>query len=126
MTQPTGSVTEGPKKYTPRLRSPQYDRFIRAHLKTVKVLEGAGLLVDSVIPGDWRSWIAQKVERDLLRTCNHTVCSIFEVENEHGVWGVEICNNCGAQTAKECPHVQLEWREDGTALICTNCGHDGT
>lgn len=77
-------------------------------------------LHDATPPG-WR-------ERTLfdLSGCAHTSERLIEVENEHGVWGMMICVDCGAQTAKECPHVHLTWHEEGNVLICDNCGADGT
>jgi len=59
--------------------------------------------------------------------CQHTSGMMFEVENEHGVWGVILCTDCGGvQMGPECPHVKCTWHEDGKVLICDNCGIDGT
>jgi hypothetical protein len=58
--------------------------------------------------------------------CRHTSCTLVEVENERGRWGVEICNDCGHQVARECPHEKSEWFADGQVLLCLNCGSDGT
>lgn len=73
-------------------------------------------------PGNWREWTVI----DVAKNCPHTTCSVFEVENEHGIWGVEICTNCGTLVQRECPHVSNSWNEEGTVLTCDNCGIDGT
>lgn len=117
------------KRYTPRLRSPHYDHQINAHAKRAKVLSDYMDPISGrntpLLPHDWRLGLMPLVEQILSR-CSHTQRAMFEVENDHGIWGVEICVECGTQVAKECPHVQSEWNEAGTALICTNCGIDGT
>lgn len=58
--------------------------------------------------------------------CPHTTCSLIEVENDNGVWGMEICVKCGVQVRRECPHTINDWNDDGTLLRCRNCGVDGT
>jgi hypothetical protein len=58
--------------------------------------------------------------------CPHTLQRMVEVENDHGVWGMMICTNCGTQVAMECPHVHCTWYEGGKVLVCSNCGIDGT
>lgn len=58
--------------------------------------------------------------------CRHTACTIVEVENARGKWGVEICNDCGQQVAHLCAHEKSEWMADGQVLLCLNCGSDGT
>lgn len=58
--------------------------------------------------------------------CKHTTSTMFEVSNQYGVWGVLICDECGRQSGRECPHVRSTWHLDGTILICDNCGVDGT
>jgi len=73
-------------------------------------------------PRDWRTSLLYD-----LSDCPHTQRRMFEVENEHGIWGVEICVNCGLLVAgPECPHVSCHWNEAGTMLQCDNCGIDGT
>lgn len=105
-----------PRSYTPRSTSEQ-----RAVLVNNLAQRAAREAQNGELPSDWR-------DRTLydLSSCIHTVCTIIEVENKHGVWGVEICDNCGAQVAKECAHVSNTWNEAGTALTCDNCGKDGT
>lgn len=93
---------------------------LERHVKTVTALQEA-----DVLPPNWRTWTEIDFST-FAGGCPHTVCSIFEVENKNGVWGVEICNGCGEQVVKECPHDRLTWQVDGKALICDNCGHDGT
>lgn len=58
--------------------------------------------------------------------CPHTTSTMFEVSNKHGVWGVLVCDDCGRQNGRECPHVRCSWHLDGTILVCDNCGIDGT
>lgn len=59
--------------------------------------------------------------------CPHTSGVFIEVENDHGVWGVIVCVNCGQlQGGPECPHESSTWNEDGSLLTCDNCGIDGT
>ena len=68
-------------------------------------------------------------ERTLLTfsDCTHVQRQLVEVENEHGVWGLEICVNCGQPVlGPQCPHVHSTWNEEGTVLTCDNCGIDGT
>lgn len=116
-------------KYSPRLRSPQYDHLINGHAKRMALLSAhvnpQTRQPHPLLPHDWRRELTVHVE-EMLKRCSHTSRSFIEVENEHGVWGVEICSNCGQQVARECPHVESVWNADGTALICTNCGNDGT
>lgn len=112
------------KSYRPR-ESRYRGIQIRAHAERVRrlteVWEGGRQVVRNALPENWRSWTLFD-----LSHCRHTVCSIFEVENEHGVWGVEICNNCGTLVQRACPHVSNSWNEEGTVLTCDNCGMDGT
>jgi hypothetical protein len=58
--------------------------------------------------------------------CPHTSGTMVEVVNEYGIWGVIICNRCGRQSDRECPHTTCEWNDEGTLLRCLNCGVDGT
>jgi hypothetical protein len=106
--------------WTPRLPDLQWRAIFATHARRIQLLGDANLL-----PDDWRKWAEKYVEGKLKR-CPHTVCSLFEVENEHGVWGVEICNDCGTQTVRECAHISMRWRADDSLLICDNCGIDGT
>jgi hypothetical protein len=108
------------KKYPPRLHERGYGSAIRFHVKRVQLLQKNNLL-----PDNWRQWLQHYVDT-LLKLCPHTTCTIVEVEGPHGIWGVEICNDCGTLTARECPHVCMIWHEEGQALICSNCGVDGT
>lgn len=78
------------------------------------------------LPGGWRDALADGLECFVKSECKHTTSSMFEVSNKHGVWGVLICDDCGRQSGRECPHVHLTWHEDGQVLICDNCGVDGT
>lgn len=120
---------QGERKYKPRLRSPQYDYAINEHAARVKLLgdnrDAKTNVHHSLLPADWRSGLKHFVD-EALKNCPHTSRAFIEVENEHGIWGVEICNECAAMVARECPHVESIWNADGTALICTNCGNDGT
>lgn len=93
---------------------------LEVHVKRVHALEAAG-----VLPADWRSWTVIDTET-FDGGCPHITRSIFEVENKNGVWAVEICDGCGKQMVRECEHTRLTWQVDGKALICDNCGHDGT
>lgn len=118
------------KKYRPRLDRHNHALLFGDHARRVQVLQDwisplTGRNV-SLLPNDWRSWLEPYFRRT-LRTCPHTQRQLVEVENEHGRWGMEICVNCGVVAAgPECPHVSLTWHADDTALICDNCGHDGT
>lgn len=59
--------------------------------------------------------------------CEHTTRTLVEVENQHGIWGCEICQDCGRQVAgPECPHVHNTWHFDGRILVCDNCAMDVT
>lgn len=115
------SSTEQTPKHTPRLHNPAHGAMIRSHAARVQVLERAHLL-----PADWRSSLERYVADHLIARCQHVTRTFIEVEGQHGKWGVEICDDCGVQVARECPHATMIWCADGTALICTNCGHDGT
>lgn len=103
-------------EYTPRSTTEQRAVFLDNHARRA-IRESE----EGTLPSDWRD--RTKYE---LSSCVHTVCTIIEVENAHGVWGVEICNNCGAQTTRECAHVSNTWDEHGIVLTCDNCGIDGT
>lgn len=60
-------------------------------------------------------------------SCAHTQRQLVEVETAHGVWGSELCVDCGRQVAgPECPHAKCSWQLDGKLLICDNCGTDCT
>lgn len=120
MSASTDSSPEKPKKYTPRLPENRWGAIFATHARRVRLLGDNNLL-----PTDWRDWTMRYVA-GLLKTCKHTTGTIFEVENEHGVWGVEICNDCGIQVTRECPHISNTWHADGALLICDNCGVDGT
>lgn len=62
-----------------------------------------------------------------LGPCQHTHRNMFEVENAHGIWGVEICVDCGQLVnGPECPHVHCSWHLEGAILVCDNCGTDCT
>jgi hypothetical protein len=89
--------------WTPRLPDLQWRAIFATHARRIQLLGDANLL-----PDDWRKW-AEKY-----------------VEGKHGVWGVEICNDCGTQTVRECAHISMRWRADDSLLICDNCGIDGT
>lgn len=59
--------------------------------------------------------------------CKHTVATFVEVENDHGVWGMEVCIECGrVSEGPQCPHVHCTWHFEGRLLICDNCGTDCT
>lgn len=59
--------------------------------------------------------------------CKHVQRTLVEVENEHGIWGSEICVECGRQVeGPQCPHVHNSWHLDGKILVCDNCGTDVT
>lgn len=104
------------KKYTPRnADDPERDGKMTAHAAAIAAKEGAE-------PPRWREALLFD-----LSDCPHTVRSMVEVENAHGVWGVEICVDCGLLVAgPECPHISCHWNEAGTMLQCDNCGIDGT
>lgn len=58
--------------------------------------------------------------------CRHVERHLVELATPYGIWAHEICAECGEHLRRECPHVRLTWQNDGTALICDNCGVDGT
>lgn len=128
MAQSTDAPT--PKTYKPRLDPHNYKLVVHTHALRARVLGEwvsplSGRQVN-LLPDDWRSWLVPLVQR-ILNRCPHTQRSLVEVENEHGIWGMEICVNCGVVAlGPQCPHVSLTWHDDGKALICDNCGHDGT
>lgn len=72
------------------------------------------------------AWRMALTELSCFNECAHTQRYLIEVPTKHGVWGMEICTECGKQVARQCPHVRLTWHEDGTVLLCDNCGIDGT
>lgn len=113
------------EQYKPREDLIARPTAIRAHAERVKRLSGVWedgrQIIRHALPHDWRMWTLIDLSK-----CPHTVCSFFEVENDHGIWGMEICNNCGTQVRKECPHVSNTWNPEGTVLTCDNCGIDGT
>lgn len=113
------------KSYKPRENIRYRGVQIRSHAARVQRLQGewrnGEQVVPDLLPPDWRKWTLID-----LSYCQHTTSSMFEVENEHGVWGVLICNNCGTLVQRECPHVSNSWNEEGTVLTCDNCGIDGT
>lgn len=79
-----------------------------------------------MLPDNWRLWLQDRYLSG-LKSCSHTTRTLVEVENEYGVWGVEICNNCGHLVeGPQCPHVSNTWHADGQVLLCDNCGIDGT
>lgn len=90
---------------------------LQRHIRLVDALHAAN--AQDVL--DWR----ELTKRDLSK-CPHTSGTIVEVENKHGYWGVEICNDCGEATLKECPHAHCSWHLDGKVLVCDNCGVDCT
>ena len=97
----------------PRFTGPEHDAKMTAHAEEMQA---------KGFPRDWRTSLLYD-----LSDCPHTQRRMFEVENEHGIWGVEICVNCGLLVAgPECPHVSCHWNEAGTMLQCDNCGIDGT
>jgi hypothetical protein len=113
--------TRESKTYLPRLSGRGFDEIFETHARRVAALQKLHLL-----PNDWRSWLEPLFKRSMKR-CPHTQRSLVEVENDFGVWGLEICVDCGVVAlGPQCPHVSLTWYADGTALICNNCGHDGT
>lgn len=119
------SVADPARDYKPRENMRYRAVTIRAHAARVRRLEatyenGKETRAD-LLPDGWRKWTLID-----LSNCQHTASSFFEVENEHGVWGVLVCNNCGTQVHRECPHVSNSWNEEGSVLTCDNCGIDGT
>ena len=62
----------------------------------------------------------------LRKACLHIQRVLVEVETDYGVWGMEICTDCGDQVAKECAHGRSDWQLDDQLLVCGNCGYDGT
>lgn len=83
-----------------------------------------GKMVRDETQRNWRARLAAMLTPQ--SGCTHTTGTMVEVENDHGVWGVIVCNGCGAQTARECPHEKCTWHADDTVLVCDNCGYDGT
>lgn len=104
------------EQFAPREISKAEEIVLRAHVERAKVLGEHNLL-----PHDWRDDILYSVD-----DCHHTTQTMVEVENARGVWGVMICNDCGKQVARECPHVRCDWLFDGELLRCGNCGCDAT
>lgn len=70
------------------------------------------------------AWRANTV-RD-FSDCPHTYTAFVEVMNNHGVWVIGICKNCGVSEPPQCQHVSNSWNADGSLLTCDNCGIDGT
>lgn len=120
-----GTPTSTGKSYKPREDIRHRGDVIRTHAERTQRLQGTWkdgeVVTPCLLPADWRKGTLID-----LSHCQHTVCSFFEVENEHGIWGMEICNNCGTQVRRECPHVSNTWNPEGTVLTCDNCGIDGT
>lgn len=104
-------------KYTSRPVSPEFAEKLAGHLQRRVELERAGRAGVE----DWRNWLTVDPE-----ACSHTTCTMTEIETAFGAWGVEICNFCGTQTARQCPHYHNTWHLDGQVLICDLCGADGT
>lgn len=103
--------------YEPRTWTP-------SELETIKRQTHVHALAEEgqTFTSDWRQFTVRSTA-----DCPHTSGTMIEVENEHGVWGVIICNDCGRlQSGPECPHVLCTWHEEGKVLICDNCGVDGT
>ncbi len=108
-------------EFKPRQWSPEEMERIRAQVTAGKVTDPRYPDMRTLTEADRR-----KTVRD-TSNCSHTTGTMFEVENDHGVWGIIICIDCGGiQMGPECPHVHCTWHEDGQVLICDNCGVDGT
>lgn len=104
------------EKFAPRLVDTREMERLRQHVERV-IAHGH----PERLPTDWREEIAYDFSE-----CPHTAETLIEVEGPHGIWGMAICNNCGEQVVKECPHVRCDWLLDGKLLRCANCGIDGT
>lgn len=72
------------------------------------------------------NWRLRFTELLKTRKCLHVQRHVVETETPYGIWVHEICAECGEHVKRTCAHVRSTWQNNGTALICDNCGSDGT
>lgn len=66
------------------------------------------------------------VHREHVRMDGSYQARVVYVSNEDGTVQLEFCTTCAEPVGVLCEHVNNDWKDNGTRLICRLCGADGT